>query len=55
MAFALAGFPAARDQYDGSPPPPCDLHVDLPREGSLGGVPRGCCLPQTLVAPRAIL
>ena len=44
---ALAGFPAARDQPDDSPHAPHDLYLALPREGSPGGVPRGCCLPQT--------
>ena len=47
----LRGIPAARDQSAGSPHTPHTLYFALPPEGSLGGVPRGFCLPPDLVAP----
>ena len=50
----LRGIPAARDQSAGSPHTPHTLYFALPPEGSLGGVPRGFCLPPDLVAPFAV-
>ena len=41
----LRGIPAARDQSAGSPHTPHTLYFALPPKGSLGGVPRGFCLP----------